>query len=50
MARQKYNVKQYENKDISAGVKIKKVTFKSVKDMCNWYMTEVPSIQEQESY
>jgi integrase len=48
-ARMKWEVKQYENREVNAGLKVKKVELKSVIDLSNWYM-EIPSIQEQASY
>ena len=48
-ARQKFEVKQYENREMTAGLKVKKVKFRTVRDMFNWYMT-LPSVQKQKSY
>lgn len=48
-ARQKWNVKQYENKQVNAGLKVKKIRFKNFAELCNWYMT-LPSIQNQKIY
>lgn len=48
-ARSKYVAKQYEARDVAAGLKVKKVQFKSVKEMVNWYML-LPSTQKQKSY
>jgi integrase len=48
-ARMKWEVKQYENREINVGLKVKKVQLKNVTDLSNWYMI-LPSIQEQKSY
>lgn len=48
-ARMKWEVKQYENREVNAGLKVKKVELKNVADLSNWYM-EIPSIQQQSSY
>jgi integrase len=48
-ARMKWEVKQYENREVNAGLKVKKVEFKTIIDLSNWYM-DIPSIQEQKSY
>jgi integrase len=48
-ARSKYVAKQYEAREVSAGMKVKKVEFKTVKDMINWYM-QLPKVQNQKSY
>jgi site-specific recombinase XerD len=48
-ARMKWEVKQYENREVSAGLKVKKIHLRNVKDLSNWYMT-VPSVQEQKIY
>jgi integrase len=48
-ARQKYEVKRYENREVNAGLKVKRTTFRTVTDLSNWYMTR-PAIQEQKSY
>jgi integrase len=49
-ARKKWEVRQYENKEINAGLKVKKVMLKTVLDLSNWYMLEIPSVQESKSY
>jgi integrase len=41
--------KRYEDRETRAGLKVKKVEFKTVKDLCNWYMT-LPTTQDQKSY
>jgi len=41
--------RKYENKEINAGLRVKKIEFKTVKDLANWYMT-LPSTQELKSY
>jgi integrase len=48
-ARSKYVAKRYENREIVAGLKVKKVEFKTVTDLANWYM-QLPKVQEQKSY
>jgi integrase len=48
-ARSKYVAKKYETRQAAAGMKVKKVEFKTVKDMVNWYMLS-PKIQKQKSY
>ena len=48
-ARKKWEVKQYENREVNAGLKVKKVEFRKVKDLSNWYMM-LPSIQQQKIY
>jgi len=41
--------KSYENKEINAGLKVKKVKFKTVTDLSNWYM-QLPTTQKLSSY
>ena len=48
-ARMKWQVKQYENREVNAGLKVKKVELKKIKELSNWYMT-LPSIQQQKIY
>ena len=48
-ARSKYVVKQYENKEVQAGLRVKKTVFRTVKEMMNWYM-QLPSVQNHASY
>jgi integrase len=48
-ARKKFDVKQYENREVNAGLKVKKIGFKKIKDLANWYMT-LPTIQQQKIY
>ena len=48
-ARSKYVAKQYENREMAAGLTVKRMEFKTVLDMLNWYMT-LPTIQEQKGY
>gem|GEM_PF-2014465 len=48
-ARAKYVAKEYENREIRAGLKVKRDEMKTVKDLANWYMT-LPSVQEQKSF
>ena len=48
-ARMKWEVKQYENREINAGLKVKRTEFITVQDIANWYMT-LPAVQEKKSY
>ena len=48
-ARSKSIAKQYEKREIAAGLKVKKVHFKTVTDLSNWYM-QLPSIQKQKGF
>jgi integrase len=48
-ARSKEVVKRYENREMGAGLRVKKTEFKTVLDMANWYMT-LPTVQQQKSY
>jgi integrase len=48
-AKAKSIARGYENKEVGAGLKVKKVVFKNVTKMSNWYMT-LPHIQEQGRY
>ena len=48
-AKAKDITRQYENKEINAGLKVKKVEFKNVLELSDWYMM-TPSIQELKSY
>ncbi len=48
-AKAKDITRKYENKEINAGLKVKKIEFKTVKDLANWYMI-LPSTQELKSY
>jgi len=48
-ARAKYIAQQYEQKEIGAGLKVKRIEFKTFTDLSNWYMT-LPWIQEQKIY
>ncbi len=48
-AKSKDIVRRYENKEINAGLKVKRVEFKTVQDLSNWYMT-LPAIQGKKSY
>jgi integrase len=42
--------RQYENKEVNAGLRVKRSELNTFKDLSNWYMTEVPSIQRAISY
>jgi len=48
-ARMKWEVKQYENKEIAAGVRVKRIELKTITDLSNWYM-QIPSVQEKKGY
>ena len=48
-ARKKWEVKQYENREANAGLKVKKIELRKMRDLSNWYMT-LPSIQQQKIY
>jgi integrase len=48
-ARSKYIAKRYENREMLAGLKVKKVKFKNVRDLSNWYM-ELPRVQRQRGF
>lgn len=37
-ARSKEVAKRYENREMNAGLKVKKVQFKTVRNLANWYM------------
>lgn len=49
IARKKWEVKQYENREVNAGLKVKRTELKTVTDLSNWYMTQ-SSIQNQAGY
>lgn len=49
IARKKHEVKQHENREIGAGIKIKRIEFNRIIDLSNWYMT-LPKIQNQKGY
>ena len=49
IARKKWEVRQYENREVSVGVKKKKTAFKTFNDLCNWYF-ERPKVQQQKIY
>ncbi len=48
-ARKKYEVKQYENHEINAGMEVKKAQFKRVRQLSNWYF-QLPIVQKKKSY
>lgn len=48
-ARSKHVAKQYESKEVRAGLKVKKTVLRTVKELSNWYMA-LPSTQELKSY
>ena len=49
IARMNWEVKRYENREVNAGLKVKKAGLKKFIDLSNWYM-ELPMIQEQKIY
>lgn len=48
-ARSKWIATKYERRDELAGLKVKRAEFKTVMDLCNWYMT-LPAVQEKKAY
>jgi integrase len=48
-ARAKDITKAYENKEVNAGLMVKRIHFKTVEELSNWYM-ELPSVQQQKIY
>jgi hypothetical protein len=46
-ARAKEIAKRYENREMIAGLKVKKVDLKTVKDLANWYMTHCPQYKSK---
>ena len=48
-AKSKDIAKKYENREMTAGLKVKRSELKTIKDLANWYMT-LPTIQEKKSY
>lgn len=48
-ARGKYEGKRFENRAVNAGLKVKKVEFKTIKNLSNWYM-QLPTVQKKKGY
>jgi integrase len=48
-ARAKYVAKQYERREIGAGLKVRRAEIKTVKALANWYM-ELDTVQKQKIY
>lgn len=48
-AKAKDITRQYENKEVNAGLKVKRVEFKKIQALSNWYMT-LPQTQNKKSY
>ncbi len=48
-AKAKAIARQYENREVNVGLKVKKVHFKNIQELSNWYMT-TPSVQEKRGY
>jgi integrase len=49
-ARGKYESRRYERREVSAGLKVQRPEFRTVKDLLNWYMTEIPSVQAKKGF
>jgi integrase len=49
-ARAKAVAKGYEYREVYAGLKVQRPDFRTVKEMLNWYMLEIPSVQAKPSY
>jgi integrase len=49
VARKKWDVKQYETREASAGLKVKRPKLKTVAKVADWYI-ELPAVQELKSY
>ena len=48
-AREKFNVKEYENRELKAGLKVKRVKLANMVDMKKWYLN-LPTVAEQKAY
>jgi integrase len=48
-ARSKYVGRKYENREVQAGLKTRRAEFRTVRELCNWYMT-LPGVQKQKNY
>ena len=48
-ARSKDVAKRYENREMNAGLKVKKADSRTFRDLSNWYM-QLPQVQEKKSY
>lgn len=48
-ARGRYEGKRFENRVINADIKVKKVEFKTIKKLSNWYM-QLPKVQNKKGY
>lgn len=49
-ARGKYESKRYERREVSVGLKVQRSEFQTVRDLLNWYMTEIPSVQAKKGF
>jgi len=49
-ARSKAVAKRYENREVVAGLLTKRSEFRTVRELANWYMTELPAVQGQRAY
>jgi integrase len=48
-AREKFNVKEYENRELKAGLRVKRVKLANMIEMEKWYLN-LPTITEQKAY
>jgi integrase len=48
-ARSKYVGRKYENREVQAGLKTRRSDFRTVGELCDWYMT-LPGVQKQKNY
>ena len=48
-AKAKEMAKKYEDRDRNAGLKVKKVEFRTIKELANWYM-QLPTVQAKKGY
>lgn len=48
-ARSKHVTRKYENREVDAGLKVRRADLRTVTELANWYMT-LPTVQEQRSY
>ena len=48
-AKSKQTAKKYEDKEVKAGLKVKRMEVETFKELSDWYML-LPTVQEQKSY
>ncbi len=48
-AKAKHIAKKYEDKEVNAGLKVKRMEVETFKELSDWYML-LPTVQEQKSY